>query len=140
MSTNTKIIKNTIEKFIKTSEKTMDNVQKMIKKSKKIINRTIDNNYISIGINLLLISYIVFILPAFSDTIINIIDNIFVRIFIGFLILILAVNNPTVSLILLICLVVTLQLANKSRLEMTKDKFTNLTPAPISEEEARKIK
>lgn len=98
----------------------MAEVQSMIKnvvnESETVLNRALDNVYISTGLKIFIGLYAAFAAPQLPKTLVDLMDNIFMRIGVAFLIVFLATRDKSIALLVAIAFIVTLQQANKLRL------------------------
>ena len=89
------------------------------KQSEAMINRTLDNQYIGITIKVLLGLYAAVAAPKLSRTSAKLLDNIFVRISVAFLIVYMATKDITISLLIGTIFIISLQTSNKYKLYET---------------------
>ena len=88
----------------------------VISEIEKILNRSLDNVYLNTALKVFLVLYAALAAPQFPPKLAFLMDNIFVRIGISFLIVFMALRDPGLALIIAIAFVITLQTANKLRL------------------------
>jgi len=88
----------------------------IISEVEKILNRGLDNIYLNTGLKVFLVLYAALAAPQFPPKLVSLMDNIFVRIGLSFLIVFMALRDPGLALIIAISFVITLQTANKLRL------------------------
>jgi hypothetical protein len=93
-----------------------DVVMNMIRETETILNRGLDNVYINTSIKVLIGLYAGFAAPKLPPTLVNLMDNIFVRIGFAFTIVLLATRDPSIALMVAVAFIITLQTANKYRL------------------------
>ena len=101
---------------------------RLINSTEKIINRGLDNIYINTGLKVFIGLYAAFAAPRLPPSLVNLMDNIIVRISFAFIIVFISLREPSMALIIAIAFVVTLQTANKYRLINT-----SLSNTPIGE-------
>ena len=80
------------------------------------LNLLMDNIYLSSIVKIVLIMYGCIIAPKLPSSILRIIDNIFVKIFIIFIIVYITKHDLGVALLIAICFIITLQMINKNKL------------------------
>ena len=88
----------------------------LIKSVEKVLNRALDNVYLNTAIKVFLILYAALAAPKFPPKLAFLMDNIFVRIGISFLIVFMAVRDPGIALMIAVAFIITLQTASKLRL------------------------
>jgi prophage DNA circulation protein len=91
-------------------------VRNVLGESDKILNRALDNPYINTSIKILLGLYAAFAAPRLPKSLVNLFDNIVVRIIFAFCIVFMATRDPSIAILIAVAFVVTLQTANKLRL------------------------
>jgi hypothetical protein len=98
----------------------MDQVTELIKKiinqTETILNRGLDNVYITTAIKVFLGLYAGFAAPKLPPNVIMLLDNIVVRIVVAFTIVLVATRDPSIALMISIAFIITLQTANRYRL------------------------
>lgn len=98
----------------------MDQIKKLvtplITKGEGIFNRTLDNTYINTSLKVFLALYAALAAPKLSPNLLDLFDNIFVRIAFAFLIVFMASRDPSMALMIALAFVITLQTTNKLRL------------------------
>jgi hypothetical protein len=98
----------------------MDSVRevftKVISQSETVLNAGLDNIWISTAIKVFLGLYAAFAVPQLSPTLLNLFDNVLVRVIVAFVIVFIALKDPTIAIMIAIAFVITLQTANKLRL------------------------
>ena len=82
----------------------------------KILNRGLDNIYLNTALKVFLVLYAALAAPRFPPKLVFLMDNVFVRIGISFLIVFMALKDPSLALIIAVVFIITLQTANKLRL------------------------
>ena len=88
----------------------------IISEVEKILNRGLDNVYLNTALKVFLVLYAALAAPQFPPKLVFLMDNIFVKIGISFLIVFMALRDPGLALIIAVAFVITLQTANKLRL------------------------
>ena len=101
---------------------------KLIRSTEKILNRGLDNIYINTSLKVFIGLYAAFAAPKLPPSLVNLMDNILVRIAFAFVIVFISLREPSMALVIAIAFVVTLQTANKYRLINT-----SLSQTPIGE-------
>lgn len=91
----------------------------IISEVEKILNRGLDNVYLNTALKVFLVLYAALAAPQFPPKLAFLMDNVFVRIGISFLIVFMALRDPGLALIIAVAFVITLQTANKLRLIST---------------------
>ena len=91
----------------------------VISQVEKILNRGLDNIYLNTALKVFLVLYAALAAPQFPPKLVFLMDNIFVKIGISFLIVFMALRDPGLALIIAVAFVITLQTANKLRLIST---------------------
>jgi len=93
-----------------------DLTNRLINQTETILNRGLDNVYITTSIKVFLGLYAGFAAPKLPPSVIMILDNIVVRIVVAFTIVLVATRDPSIALMISIAFIITLQTANKYRL------------------------
>uniref|UniRef100_A0A6C0B3J8 Uncharacterized protein n=1 Tax=viral metagenome TaxID=1070528 RepID=A0A6C0B3J8_9ZZZZ len=88
----------------------------IISEIEKILNRGLDNVYLNTALKVFLVLYAALAAPQFPPKLAFLMDNIFVRIGVSFLIVFMALRDPGMALIIAVAFVISLQTANKLRL------------------------
>lgn len=100
-----------------------DKVQNMVKEvlgsSENVLNRALDNPYISTTLKVFLGLYAAFAAPQLPKSLANMMDHTVVRIVFAFLIVFMATRDPSLALMIAVAFIITLQTANKFRLYNT---------------------
>ena len=91
-------------------------VLSLVSQVESVLNRGFDNVYIMTSLKVFLGLYAAFAAPQLPPTLVNLMDNILVRIAFAFTIVLLATRDPSLALLVAVAFVVTLQTANKMRL------------------------
>ena len=98
----------------------MEEVQKIIMPlvapAEKILNRGLDNVYISTALKVFIGLYAAFAAPKLPPSLVNLMDNVLVRIGFAFIIVFMAVRDPSIAIMVAVAFIITLQTANKYRL------------------------
>lgn len=98
----------------------MEEITKMIsmiiRETEGSINRALDNVYISTTIKVFIGLYAAFAAPKLPPSLVNLMDNVLVRIGFAFTIVLVATRDPQIALMVAIAFIITLQTANKFRL------------------------
>uniref|UniRef100_A0A6C0EHN5 Uncharacterized protein n=1 Tax=viral metagenome TaxID=1070528 RepID=A0A6C0EHN5_9ZZZZ len=94
-------------------------VNDLLKNTESILNRGLENKYISLTLKILLGLYAALVAPKLSPTLANLIDNTFVRIIFAFVIVFMATRDPGLALLISVAFIITLQTANRLRLYNT---------------------
>ena len=98
----------------------MEEITKMIStvisQTEGTINRALDNVYISTIIKVFIGLYAAFAAPKLPPSLVNLMDNVLVRIGFAFTIVLVATRDPQIALMVAIAFIITLQTANKFRL------------------------
>ena len=94
-------------------------VLSLVSQVESVLNRGFDNVYIMTTLKVFLGLYAAFAAPQLPPTLVNLMDNILVRIAFAFTIVLLATRDPSLALMVSVAFVVTLQTANKMRLVNT---------------------
>ena len=95
-------------------------VNDLVENTETVLNRGLDNVYISTTIKVLIGLYAAFAAPKLPASLVDLMDNIFVRIGFAFVIVLVATRDPSIALMIAIAFIVTLQTANKLRLFNTE--------------------
>jgi len=82
----------------------------------KILNRSLDNIYLNTALKVFLVLYAALAAPRFPPKLVFLMDNVFVRIGVAFLIVFMALRDPSLALMIAVVFIITLQTANKLRL------------------------
>ena len=93
-----------------------DVVKNIVQETETILNRGLDNIYINTTIKVLIGLYAGFAAPKLPPSLVNLMDNIFVRIGFAFTNVLLATRDPSIALMVAVAFIITLQTANKYRL------------------------
>ena len=137
----------------------MNQVRKLtrpiISEVEKILNRSLDNVYLNTALKVFLVLYAALAAPKFPSKLAFLMDNIFVRIGVSFLIVFMALRDPGLALMIAVAFVITLQTASKMRLIDTnlsqalpgetswlpsaKEGFTTETPSDTDETDGDKF-
>lgn len=91
-------------------------VRDIVVTSETILNRTLDNVYIGTTIKILIGLYAAFAAPKLPPSLVDLTDNILVRIAFAFMIVLTATRDTSISLMIAIAFIVTLQTASRHRL------------------------
>ena len=91
----------------------------IISEVEKILNRGLDNVYLNTALKVFLVLYAALAAPQFPPKLAFLMDNVFVRIGVSFLIVFMALRDPSLALIIAVAFIITLQTANKLRLIST---------------------
>ena len=94
----------------------MSEINAVVKQFETILNRTLDNVYISTGLKVFIGLYAAFAAPKIPATLVNLFDNILVRIGIAFVIVLMATKDASLALLTAVAFIMTLQTANQQRL------------------------
>ena len=95
-------------------------VTPLIGQAETILNRALDNVYILTAIKVFLGLYAALAAPRLPATLVNLFDNTLVRVAVAFVIVLIAIREPSVALMVAVAFMVTLQTANKLRLYNTE--------------------
>jgi len=95
-------------------------VRDVILTSETVLNRGLDNEYISTTIKVLIGLYAAFAAPKLPPSLVSLMDNVLVRIAFAFVIVLTATRDPSIALMIAIAFIITLQTANKFRLMGTE--------------------
>lgn len=95
-------------------------VKDLISTSETVLNRGLDNVYISTTIKVLIGLYAAFAAPKLPASLVSLMDNVLVRIAFAFVIVLTATRDPSIALMIAIAFIITLQTANKFRLMSTE--------------------
>jgi len=91
-------------------------VRDIVVTSETVLNRSLDNVYISTTIKVLIGLYAAFAAPKLPPSLVDLMDNILVRVAFAFMIVLTATRDTSISLMIAIAFIVTLQTANRHRL------------------------
>ena len=98
----------------------MEEVQKvlmpLINPVEKVLNRGLDNVYINTALKVFIGLYAAFAAPKLPPSLVNLMDNVLVRIGFAFIIVFMAVRDPSIAIMIAVAFIITLQTANKYRL------------------------
>lgn len=98
----------------------MDQVTKLVNdlvnQTETVLNRGLDNIYITTAIKVFLGLYAGFAAPKLPPSILILLDNIIVRVAVAFTIVLVATRDPSIALMISVAFIITLQTANKHRL------------------------
>tara|TARA_B100001093_G_scaffold365153_1_gene349910 strand:+ start:457 stop:1134 length:678 start_codon:yes stop_codon:yes gene_type:complete len=98
----------------------MEDVQKvvmpLVAPVEKILNRGLDNVYINTALKVFIGLYAAFAAPKLPPSLVNLMDNVLVRIGFAFIIVFMAVRDPSIAIMVAVAFIITLQTANKYRL------------------------
>ena len=100
----------------------------IVDESEQILNRGLDNIYINTALKIFIALYAAFAAPKLPQSLVNLFDNIFVRIFFAFSIVFMATRDPGLAILISIAFIVTLQTANKMRLYNTNLSVSGPSP------------
>mgnify|MGYP001079730107 CR=1 len=112
------------------ADKVIDMVKNVLSESETILNRGIDNPYISTAIKVFLGLYAAFAAPQLPKSLANLMDHTLVRIAFAFVIVFMATRDPSIALMIAVAFIITLQTANKFRLYDTS--LSNATAGQVS--------
>jgi len=107
------------------AEQIQNIVGNVMSESENILNRALDNEYISTAIKIFLGLYAALAAPQLPKSLVSLLDNIFVRILFAFSIVFMATRDPSIALMIAVAFIVTLQTANKMRLYDTSLSIAN---------------
>jgi hypothetical protein len=91
-------------------------VKDLVVTAETVLNRSLDNVYISTTLKVLIGLYAAFAAPKLPPSLVDLMDNIVVRIAFAFIIVLTATRDAGMALMIAIAFIVTLQTANKYRL------------------------
>jgi hypothetical protein len=91
-------------------------VKDLVVTAETVLNRSLDNVYISTTLKVLIGLYAAFAAPKLPPSLVDLMDNIVVRIAFAFIIVLTATRDAGMALMISIAFIVTLQTANKYRL------------------------
>ena len=94
-------------------------VSNLLKESENILNRTLDNVYISTTLKIFLGLYAAFAAPKLPKSLVDLFDNTIVRVMFAFSIVFMATKDPSLAILIAVAFIITLQTANKMRLYNT---------------------
>jgi hypothetical protein len=97
-------------------EEVQNIINPVVDASEKVLNRALDNVYISTAIKVFIGLYAAFAAPKLPPSLVNLMDNTFVRIIFAFVIVLTATRDPSIAILIAIAFIITLQTANKHRL------------------------
>ena len=97
-------------------EEVQNIIEPVVNASEKVLNRALDNVYISTAIKVFIGLYAAFAAPKLPPTLVNLMDNTLVRIIFAFVIVLTATRDPSIAILIAIAFIITLQTANKYRL------------------------
>lgn len=98
------------------ADKVQDMVKNVLSESETVLNRALDNPYISTAIKVFLGLYAAFAAPQLPKSLANLMDHTLVRIAFAFVIVFMATRDPSIALMIAVAFIITLQTANKFRL------------------------
>lgn len=91
-------------------------VKDLITQTETVLNRGLDNVYITTAIKVFLGLYAGFAAPKLPPSILLLMDNVIFRVAIAFMIVLVATRDPSIALMISVAFIITLQTANKYRL------------------------
>lgn len=91
-------------------------INSIIQQTENILNRTMDNVYITTALKVFIGLYAAFAAPQLPPSLVNLMDNILVRIAFAFIIVLMATRDPSIALMTAVAFIITLQTANKYRI------------------------
>lgn len=94
-------------------------INNILEISEKILDNSLSNVYINTGIKIFLGLYAALAAPQLPKSLVNLMDNMFIRILFAFLIVYMSSKDLGIALMIAIVFIVTLQTANKFRLYNT---------------------
>ena len=97
-------------------EEVQNIIEPVVNASEKVLNRALDNVYISTAIKVFIGLYAAFAAPKLPPSLVNLMDNTLVRIVFAFVIVLTATRDPSIAILIDIAFIITLQTANKYRL------------------------
>ena len=97
-------------------EEVQNIISPLVSGSEKILNRALDNVYISTALKVFIGLYAAFAAPKLPPTLVNLMDNTLVRIAFAFVIVLTATRDPSLAIMVAVAFIITLQTANKYRL------------------------
>ena len=97
-------------------EEVQNIIEPVVNASEKVLNRALDNVYISTAIKVFIGLYAAFAAPKLPPSLVNLMDNTLVRIVFAFVIVLTATRDPSIAILIAIAFIITLQTANKYRL------------------------
>ena len=97
----------------------MSELKAVVKELEKILNRTLDNVYISTALKVFIGLYAAFAAPKIPASLVNLFDNVLVRIGVAFTIVLMATRDASLALLTAVAFIMTLQTANQQRLWKT---------------------
>ena len=97
-------------------EEVQNIIDPLVSGSEKVLNRALDNVYISTALKVFIGLYAAFAAPKLPPTLVNLMDNTLVRIAFAFVIVLTATRDPSLAIMVAVAFIITLQTANKYRL------------------------
>jgi len=97
----------------------MSELKAVVKELEKILNRTLDNVYISTALKVFIGLYAAFAAPKIPASLVNLFDNVLVRIGVAFTIVLMSTRDASLALLTAVAFIMTLQTANQQRLWKT---------------------
>lgn len=97
-------------------EEVQNIISPLVSGSEKVLNRALDNVYISTALKVFIGLYAAFAAPKLPPTLVNVMDNTLVRIAFAFVIVLTATRDPSLAIMIAVAFIITLQTANKYRL------------------------
>ena len=91
-------------------------VKDLITQTETVLNRGLDNVYITTAIKVFLGLYAGFAAPKLPPSVLLLMDNIIFRVGVAFMIVLVATRDPSIALMISVAFIITLQTANKYRL------------------------
>lgn len=91
-------------------------VKDLITQTETVLNRGLDNVYITTAIKVFLGLYAGFAAPKLPPSVLLLMDNIIFRVAVAFMIVLVATRDPSIALMISVAFIITLQTANKYRL------------------------
>ena len=91
-------------------------VKDLITQTETVLNRGLDNVYITTAIKVFLGLYAGFAAPKLTPSVLLLLDNIIFRVGVAFMIVLVATRDPSIALMISVAFIITLQTANKYRL------------------------
>jgi hypothetical protein len=85
----------------------------------KLLNSALDNVYINTGIKVFLGLYAAFAAPNLPPFLLGLFDTILFRILVAFVIIFMAIREPSIAIMIAVAFVITLHAANKYKLIQT---------------------
>ena len=93
-----------------------DLAKNLINQTETILNRGLDNIYITTAIKVFLGLYAGFAAPKLPPSILLLLDNMLFRVVLAFTIVLVATRDPSIALMISVAFIITLQTANRYRL------------------------